>query len=86
MQAPTVTPPMKTQNEQVLERTDERINELELKVSFLDDALEKLDQVVIRQQAQIDALIGEIVKLKQSSTDGGLAAPRNLRDDLPPHF
>jgi SlyX protein len=77
---------MKTPTEQFLERTVERINELELKVSFLDDALEKLDQVVIRQQTQIDALIGEIVTIKQSSTDGGLAAPRNLRDDLPPHF
>jgi SlyX protein len=73
---------MKTQNELVTERIDE----LELKVSFLDDALEKLDQVVIRQQTQIDALIGEIVTLKASSTDGGLAAPGNLRDDLPPHF
>lgn len=77
---------MKTQNEQVLKRTAERINELELKISFLDDSLEKLDQVVIRQQTQIDALISEIVTIKQSSTDGGLAAPRNLRDDLPPHF
>jgi SlyX protein len=64
----------------------DRIDDLELKISFLDDALEKLDQVVIRQQAQIDTLIREIVTLKQSSTDGGLAAPRNLRDDLPPHF
>lgn len=73
---------MKTQNE----RVTERIDELELKVSFLDDALEKLDLVVIKQQGQIDALIGEIVTLKSSSTDGGLAAPRNLRDDLPPHF
>jgi SlyX protein len=73
---------MKTPNERVTERMDE----LELKVSFLDDALEKLDQVVIKQQGQIDALISEIVTLKQSSTDGGLAAPRNLRDELPPHF
>jgi SlyX protein len=77
---------MKTQSEQVTERIAQRVDELELKVSFLDDALEKLDQVVIRQQTQIDALIGEIITLKQSSTDGGLAAPRNLRDDLPPHF
>lgn len=73
---------MKNQND----RFTERIDELELKVSSLDDALEKLDQVVIKQQTQIDALISEIVTLKQSSTDGGLAAPRNLRDDLPPHF
>lgn len=65
---------------------DQRLIELELKAAYLDDTVEKLDAVIIRQQAQIDALIREIVTIKQSSTDGGLAAPRNLRDDLPPHF
>jgi SlyX protein len=65
---------------------DNRVAELELKAAYLDDTTEKLDAVIIRQQAQIDALIREIVTIKQSSTDGGLAAPRNLRDDLPPHF
>lgn len=67
-------------------RSDARITNLEMKSAFLEEALEQLDAVVIRQQAQIDALIREIVTIKQSSTDGGLAAPRNLRDDLPPHF
>ena len=65
---------------------DNRVVELELKTAYLEDTVEKLDAVIIRQQAQIDALIREIVTIKQSSTDGGLAAPRNLRDDLPPHF
>ena len=65
---------------------ENRVAELELKAAYLDDTIEKLDAVIIRQQAQIDALIREIVTIKQSSTDGGLAAPRNLRDDLPPHF
>jgi SlyX protein len=65
---------------------EHRVAELELKAAYLDDTVEKLDVVIIRQQAQIDALIREIVTIKQSSTDGGLAAPRNLRDDLPPHF
>jgi SlyX protein len=68
------------------EQATDRIDDLELKISFLEDALEKLDQVVIKQQGQLDALIHEIVTIKSSSTDGGLAAPRNLRDDLPPHF
>jgi SlyX protein len=65
---------------------DKRLTELELKTAELDDTIEQLDAVIIRQQTQIDALIREIVTIKQSSTDGGLAAPRNLRDDLPPHF
>ena len=69
-----------------MKNSTDRLDDLELKMSFLEDALEKLDQVVIKQQGQIDALIREVVTLKSSSTDGGLAAPRNLRDELPPHF
>ena len=63
-----------------------RLTELEIKASYTEDALEQLDAVVVRQQEQIDALIRELVQIKQSSTDGGMAAPRNLRDELPPHF
>jgi SlyX protein len=48
--------------------------------------LDQLNTVMVRQQQQIDMLIREIGNLRQSSTDGGIAAPRNLRDDLPPHF
>jgi SlyX protein len=42
--------------------------------------------VIVRQQEQIDQLIKALTELRQSSTDGGLGAARNLRDDLPPHF
>jgi SlyX protein len=66
--------------------TDQRLIELEIKASFTEDLLDQLNAVVVRQQQQIDALLREIGKLRQSSTDGGMAAPRNLRDDLPPHF
>lgn len=66
--------------------TDQRITELEIKASFTEDLLDQLDKVIVRQQLQIDLLISEIANLRQSSTDGGLGAARNLRDDLPPHF
>lgn len=65
---------------------DQRITELEIKASFTEDLLDQLDKVIVRQQMQIDLLISEIANLRQSSTDGGLGAARNLRDDLPPHF
>lgn len=65
---------------------DQRITELEIKASFTEDLLDQLDKVIVRQQLQIDLLISEIANLRQSSTDGGLGAARNLRDDLPPHF
>jgi SlyX protein len=66
--------------------TDDRLTELEIKASYTEDLLDQLDKVIIRQQEQIDLLINEIASLRQSSTDGGLGAARNLNDDLPPHF
>jgi SlyX protein len=65
---------------------DERLTELEIKASYAEDQIDQLDKVIIRQQEQIDLLINEIASLRQSSTDGGMGAARNLRDDLPPHF
>jgi SlyX protein len=66
--------------------TEARLTELEIKANYTEDLLDQLDKVIIRQQEQIDLLINEIANLRQSSTDGGLGAARNLRDDLPPHF
>jgi SlyX protein len=65
---------------------DQRITELEIKASFTEHLMDQLDKVIIRQQQQIDILIGEITNLRRSSTDGGMGAARNLRDELPPHF
>lgn len=65
---------------------EQRVTELEIKASYAEDQIDQLDKVVVRQQEQIDMLIQAITELRQSSTDGGLGAARNLRDDLPPHF
>lgn len=67
--------------------TDQRLTDLEIKASFTEDLLDKLDSVIVRQQQQIDALIREIADLKQKQpVDGGVSVGRSLRDDLPPHF
>lgn len=64
-----------------------RLTDLEIKASFMEDVLEQLDQVVVRQQTQIDALIRELAALKQSGNQSvDVGAARNLRDELPPHF
>lgn len=63
-----------------------RVTELEIKASYTEDLMDQLDKVIVRQQEQIDLLIKTITELRLSSTDGGLSAARNLRDDLPPHF
>jgi SlyX protein len=65
---------------------EERLTHLEIKASFAEDLLDKLDQIIIRQQDQIDRLAREVQWLSQQTPPDAAAAPRNLRDELPPHY
>ena len=68
---------------------EQRLTDLEIKASFTEDLLEQLDQVVVRQQKQIDQLVQAVLALQQTSADGppsATSSSRNLADDLPPHF
>jgi len=68
------------------EQLEARIMELEVKASYTDDLLEELNMTIYRQQQQIDALLNEVRQLRQQVPEAGQAAPRNLRDELPPHY
>jgi SlyX protein len=66
---------------------EQRLEALEIKASFTEDLLDKLDQIIVRQQQTLDALIAELRILREqagASSEGN--APRNLRDELPPHY
>ncbi len=66
---------------------EQRLEALEIKASFTEDLVDKLDQIIIRQQQALDALVAQLRDLRaqaSSSNDGGVQ--RNLRDDLPPHY
>lgn len=65
---------------------DKRLTDLEVKTSFNEDLLEQLNQIVFRQQEQIDALIREVHELRRQNPDGGPQGGSNLRDELPPHY
>ena len=64
---------------------ERRLLELEVKASFSDDLLEQLNQIIVRQQQQIDRLLREVADLRQLAPEGG-ATLRSLRDELPPHY
>jgi SlyX protein len=69
------------------EETDARLTELEIKASFTEDLLDQLNQVIVRQQQQIDLLLRELTELRrQQPEEGGTPAFRSLRDELPPHY
>ena len=64
----------------------DRLTALEIKACFNDDLLDALNQLVTRQQDQIDALLRGLqgLRLQAQATDHD--GPRNPRDDLPPHY
>ena len=68
-----------------LHTLEQRITDLEIKASFAEDTVEQLNAVVVRQQAQIDRLIRELVELRdRAAAEPG--APRTSGDELPPHY
>ena len=65
---------------------DERITNLEIKASFTEDLLERLDAVIVRQQQQIDKLTREVADLKQAASNGATTEFRSLGGEPPPHY
>ena len=65
---------------------DHRLTELEIKTSFNEDMLDQLNQVVIRQQQQIDALVRQVERLRQRIPEAGGGLFSRAGADLPPHY
>ncbi len=65
---------------------DERLNELEIKLSFADDAIDELNHTVFRQQQEIDALRDALRTLRQQVLASLPEEKRSLRDELPPNY
>ena len=65
---------------------DERITNLEVKLSFSEDLLEELNQTVYKQQQQIDALIKEVKAIKLQMASNLPSDGNSPRDEIPPHY
>ncbi len=66
--------------------TEQRLTDLEIKASFTEDLLDQLNQVIIRQQRQIDLLVRELGQLRQQSPENGGTVFSRPGEDLPPHY
>lgn len=64
----------------------QRLEALEIKASFTEDLLDQLNMTIYEQQQLIDRLTQEVIQLRQQASDAGSSGPRNLRDELPPHY
>lgn len=65
---------------------DERLEKIETKLSLSEDMLESLSDTVYRQQRQIEQLQREIVTLREQVRAAQPNEPRNLNDEIPPHY
>lgn len=66
---------------------EERITELEIKISYTEDLVDELNRMVYRQQLQIDLLAAEIRALREQQRNAPQSEQAfNLRDEIPPHY
>ena len=65
---------------------NEQIIELQIKCSYLEDVLDKLDLVLIEQQVKIDLLIKEVKYLKQQENSNDKQDVNQASNELPPHY
>lgn len=65
---------------------ENRITDLEIKISYTEDMVEELNRTIYRQQQQIDFLINEIRNLRDQVQRAAPQEQRSLRDEIPPHY
>ena len=65
--------------------SEERITNLEIKLSFTEDLIEKLNETVYKQQRQIEFLYRELKAIKEQASSGG-GGGGSLKDEIPPHY
>ena len=65
--------------------SEERITNLEIKLSFAEDLIEKLNETVYKQQQQIEFLYRALKAIKEQASSGG-GGGGSLKDEIPPHY
>ncbi|WP_374355264.1 SlyX family protein [Limnohabitans sp.] len=65
---------------------EDRLVDLEVKAAYAEDQIDQLSDQIYRQQQQIELLLGELRLMRERLPEVGTTAPRNLRDEIPPHY
>jgi predicted TPR repeat methyltransferase/uncharacterized coiled-coil protein SlyX len=78
--------PPNAEPEPPVDAVEARLVELEIKASYAEDTLDQLNQVIVRQQQQIDALGRELARWREQAAAANPETSRSLRDELPPHY
>jgi SlyX protein len=65
---------------------EQRMTELEVKVTYAEDLLDELNRTIYRQQEEIDLLRRELIRLAQQVRDWTPPDSVDPRADIPPHY
>jgi SlyX protein len=63
--------------------TEERLKELEIKVTYQDDTIEALNQVIIELRRQLEVLTKRVDALDEQKADDAMGP---LPHERPPHY
>ncbi len=66
--------------------TEDRITNLEIKLSFTEDLIDQLNQTIYKQQQQIEFLYRELKSIKEQASGGDGASNSSPKDEIPPHY
>ena len=64
--------------------TEDRLINIEIKLSFTEDLIEQLNQTVYKQQQQIEFLYRELSFIKEQASNSGGGEGRT--EEIPPHY
>jgi SlyX protein len=66
--------------------TEDRITNLEIKLSFTEDLIDQLNQTVYKQQQQIEFLYRELKSIKEQASSGDSVGLSASKHEIPPHY
>lgn len=66
--------------------TEQRLENLEMKLAYVEDGFDQLNEVVIRQQQQIDRLERALSTAREQLQDVLDTMPQKPQDERPPHY
>jgi SlyX protein len=66
--------------------TEDRITNLEIKLTFTEDLIDQLNQTVYKQQQQIEFLYRELKSIKEQASGEDGAGSNSPKDEVPPHY
>lgn len=68
------------------DRLTARVAELEVRLTLQQDELDKLSEVLYRQQRELDGLLLRLQLLEARRPADPQPAPRDPADEVPPHY